>query len=230
MALPTKLLLFDIDGTLVKAPSGQVMVEVIAEQLGRPVQNFRELYMGGTDLTLVPQLLDKNNIRVDDVETFTKTALHLYDQRIGPALSVQGTVQLLPGTKALIQGLIEQPQFALGLVTGNTRAGAYAKLAPHRLDGYFAFGAFGDDDGNRDLLPPLAVERANVHLSTSFAAEHTWIIGDTLKDIRCAKANGLRCLAVASGWTDAQTLAAHHPDVVVDDLSNSEQILKILNR
>lgn len=230
MTPPTKLLLFDIDGTLVKAPSGQVMVQVIAEQLGRPVQNFRELYMGGTDLTLVPQLLDKNNIEVEDVKTFTKTALDLYDQRIGPALNMEGIVQLLPGTKALIQTLIEQPQFALGLVTGNTKAGAYAKLAPHRLDGYFAFGAFGDDDGNRDLLPPLAVERASAHLSTTFAAEHTWIIGDTLKDIRCAKANNLRCLAVASGWTDAQTLADHQPDVVVDDLSDAEKILQILNQ
>ncbi len=230
MITPTKLLLFDIDGTMLKAPSGQVLLEVISDQLGQSIDNQHEVYLGGTDLTVVPELLEKNNIQVDDVDAFTQTVLQDYDQRVTSALEAPGKVRLLEGTQALVEHLNELPQFALGLVTGNTKVGAYAKLSPPGLADYFKFGAFGDDHGNRDLLPPLAMQRASKLHSTTFASENTWIIGDTLKDIRCAKANGLRCLAVASGWIDAQTLKDHQPDEVIDDLCDLEQVLKILNR
>jgi len=230
MNAPSKLLLFDIDGTMLKAPSGQVLIETIAEQLGRPIDNHHEIYLGGTDLTVVPELLERNNIQVEDVDAFTQIVLQDYDQRVTSALEAPGKVRLLEGTKALVEYLNELPQFALGLVTGNTKVGAYAKLTPPGLADYFKFGAFGDDHGNRDLLPPLAVDRANQHHDTEFFKENTWIIGDTQKDIRCAKANGLRCLAVASGWIDADTLQQHEPDAVMHDLSNIEQVLEILNR
>lgn len=230
MASPTKLLLFDIDGTLVKAASGKILIQVMMDQLGCFVENHRDVYLGGADLSVVPELLKRNNIQVDDVDGVTKEILQIYDQQVTEALKQPGEIHTLPGADALLDQLNKDSQYALGLVTGNTKAGAYAKLTPPGLHAYFNFGAFGDDHGERDLLPPLALQRANEFYSTTFSTENTWIIGDTPKDIRCAKANDLRCLAVASGWIDAQTLTNHQPDAVVDDLCDPEQILEILNQ
>ena len=89
-------------------------------------------------------------------------------------------------------------------------------------------GAFGDDALKREQLPPFAIQRAQKYYGHFFEKKDIWIIGDSANDIRCAHSNHLKCLAVASGHTTKNELGAFHPTVLVDDLSDTNQIIKAL--
>ena len=111
-----------------------------------------------------------------------------------------------PGIHDLIKNLVSRDNVKLGLVTGNVREGARLKLTRAKLNTFFAIGGFGDDSNNRNDLPPLAIQRAQHHYNITFHRNDVWIIGDSIHDIICAKVNGLRSLAVATGWTEYEEL------------------------
>lgn len=226
-----KLLLFDIDGTLVKTngAAGKLMVQSIEIEVGSPIQATRDVYLGSTDRLIVKTLLERNGVAVDDVESATDRILSRYAHAVHAALAPAGTVTPLPGVAELLHRCSQRQDLALGLVTGNIQAGARAKLIPPDLDRHFHVGAFGDDALDRDLLPPIAVWRAEAFFASTFEPRNTWIIGDTPKDIGCAQANGLRCLAVASGWIGHQELRGHQPDAVLDDLSDTDAVLRLFD-
>lgn len=96
---------------------------------------------------------------------------------------------------------------ATGLLTGNTRIGALIKMTHFGLNDYFPFGAYGDDFADRNLLGPVALARAGVFHQRAFSASRTLVVGDTPKDINCARAMGAHCLAVATGRFSADTCA-----------------------
>lgn len=226
-----KLLLFDIDGTLVKTDgaAGKIMVQSIEREVGRPIQATRDVYLGSTDRLIVKTLLERNGVAVDNLEEATDRILGRYADAVYAALSPAGTVTALPGVAELLARFSKRQDLALGLVTGNIQAGARAKLIPPDLDRYFHVGAFGDDAMERNALPPIAVWRAQAFFAETFAPQDTWIIGDTPKDIDCAKANGLRCLAVASGWIGPEALCAHRPDALLNDLSDAAAVLRLFD-
>jgi phosphoglycolate phosphatase-like HAD superfamily hydrolase len=130
-------------------------------------------------------------------------------------------MRILPGLPALLDTLAARDDIALGLLTGNFERGARIKLSRVELDGYFPFGSFGDEQFDRNDLPPVALDRAFDLLGRRFDPADTVIVGDSLLDIACAKAHGLKCLAVATGWTSAQTLADAGPDWLVPDLTTA---------
>jgi len=89
------------------------------------------------------------------------------------------------------------------------------------LDRFFAIGAYGCDHADRNRLGPLALDRARAHFGRDFTAAETWIIGDTPKDIACARALGARCLAVATGRFSSAELTLHGADQVVPTLDEA---------
>lgn len=226
---PSHLLLFDVDGTLVKSHGapGRVLTRALGEAVGRPVRDAREVYLGSTDPVIVRDLLALNGVEVADLDALTAAVLARYAAELPGALEAPGAMSALPGVVALLERLCRDARFALGLVTGNVRAGAQAKLEAVGLMYHFPVGAYGDDHALRDRLPPLAVGRAQGHYQARFTPERTWIVGDTPKDIACAKANGLRCLAVASGWIGAGALRAHAPDAVLDNLADADEAIRV---
>jgi phosphoglycolate phosphatase-like HAD superfamily hydrolase len=121
----------------------------------------------------------------------------------------------------VLEALAVRPDAALGLLTGNTAAGSAAKMRHFKLDGYFPIGAYGSDHADRNQLGPIALDRAAVHFGRNFTPSETWIIGDTPKDIACARALGARCLAVATGNFSTEALAAHGADEVVGTLDQA---------
>jgi len=145
---------------------------------------------------------------------------------------VDGYIAALPGTLAtsgarVLPGVLEilvratgHPGVAQGLLTGNLRRGAQAKLGFHGLWEHFPIGAFADDSEARNELGPHALRRARGHWGVDFPAERVWVVGDTPHDIRCARAFGARVLAVATGSTSAPDLAAHNPDAVLEHLGD----------
>jgi phosphoglycolate phosphatase-like HAD superfamily hydrolase len=111
------------------------------------------------------------------------------------------------------------------LLTGNTEQGAGIKVRHFGLADYFAFGAYGCDHADRNRLGPIALQRAEAHAGKAFSAKETWIIGDTPKDIACAKAIGARCLAVATGSFSIEQLQSHGADLVVASLDEAIGLL-----
>jgi phosphoglycolate phosphatase len=102
------------------------------------------------------------------------------------------------------------------------------KLASAGLWERFAIGGYGSDSEERDHLPGIALERARMHWRATLAAEQAVIVGDTPRDVKCARAGGTRVLAVATGRFSAAELAATGADHVVEDFTATDRVVELL--
>jgi len=137
-------------------------------------------------------------------------------------------IQVLEGVQLLLDRLMDEPDVTLALVTGNIEAGARAKLEPHDLNRYFLSGAFGSDSAIRSELPPIAIQRVNETLGKKFRERDVVIVGDSVYDVRCGVPHNATTVAVASGRTTRETLAAENPDHLLDSLANTEEALQAI--
>ncbi|KAB2641181.1 MAG: HAD family hydrolase [Verrucomicrobia bacterium] len=211
------LYLFDIDGTLIDTGGAgmQALREATLDIFGAagPALDLA----GSTDLGIAEVIHAHFGIppepqRIEDFFAVYHLRLH-WQLAHGPHSG-----RVLAGVPAVLTELARRPGATLGLLTGNTPDGAAAKLRHFKLDGFFAFGAFGEAHTDRNQLGPLALERAAAHAGRRFTAAQTLVIGDTPKDIACAHAIGARCLAVATGRFCAADLTFHGADRVVESL------------
>ena len=220
------LLLWDIDGTLVA--SGGAGARALRTALIRTFAIDDSLddidFAGRTDRWIIRQILQKFSLPATE-ENFTRL-LDAYLAAL-PAELAHPHARVLPGVHAVLAAAT-RADLAQGLLTGNVRRGAQTKLAHHGLWDHFAFGAFGDDSEVRNELGPHALRRARAHTGADFAADRVWIIGDTAHDIACARAIGARALAVATGGHTLDALAAHRPDALLPDLTDTAAVLRLL--
>ena len=177
---------------------------------------------GKTDTGIVHQILRKQKIAVTAENTAAFLARYL--ELLGDELP-RRSGRLLPGVKELLLRLQARPQNILALLTGNLRRGAQLKLAHYGIWDFFEFGAFADDHHDRNELGPFARKRAHEKHAIDFAASDVDVIGDTPHDIACGKAIGARTIAVATGSFSRAQLAAHQPDVLVDDFSEVDAVM-----
>ena len=212
-----ELCLFDIDGTLVDTGgAGMRALQETAERLFGAEGPELDL-AGSTDSGIVMDMHE--HFGVDGSEDQVERFYTAYLERLEWNLAHGGfDGRVLPGVVALLESLAGDESVAVGLLTGNIAGGASAKMRHFGLDHHFPFGAFGDDHHDRNELGPVALERASGHAGREFSAEGTLVIGDTPKDIRCAKAMGARCLAVATGSFCAGQLRDHGAEIVVESL------------
>jgi phosphoglycolate phosphatase-like HAD superfamily hydrolase len=138
-----------------------------------------------------------------------------------PAVLAATQGRVLPGARELVAEASGHSGVAQGLLTGNLRRGAQAKLGFHGLWEFFPIGAFADDSEIRNELGPHALRRAREHWGLEFGLGQVWVVGDTPHDIACARAIGARCLAVATGSSKAAELEAFSPDLVLEDLADT---------
>jgi phosphoglycolate phosphatase-like HAD superfamily hydrolase len=117
---------------------------------------------------------------------------------------------------------------AIGLLTGNTRAGAFRKLQHYRIDHYFSFGGFGDDYACRNEVAGSALRSAAEHLGIQPDPQQTWVVGDTPNDIKCAQSIGANVIAVATGTFTQEELASHRPNACLADLSDWQRVVQLL--
>ena len=229
--MPKKLLLFDIDGTLILTGGVAVglMTESISEVAGLPIRWSMVDFIGNTDQNIIQILLHRNGIGESDVPEMSSIILQKYLKHLKVELAKDGVIQILPGVLKLLQSVKADTRFSLGLLTGNMLAAAQIKLSQKQLFDYFPIGAFGDDALKREQLPPFAIQRAEKYYGQFFVRKDIWLIGDSVNDIRCAQHNHLKCLAVASGHTPKEELASYRPTALVDDLQDTAAILNILN-
>ncbi len=222
-----RLLLFDIDGTLLDAAGAGLSAltdatREIFEDDGPPLD-----LAGATDWGLF-RATCKTFGRADEEDLRAKF-YDAYLARLEQALnSPCFNVTLLPGARKLIEELSNLPDVHLGILSGNIAAGSETKLAYFDLDHHFSFGAYGDDHYDRNQLGPIALRRAKEETGIKFTTSNIIIIGDTPKDINCAKALGCSCLAVATGHFSNKELEEAGANQVAADLSETETILSLL--
>jgi phosphoglycolate phosphatase-like HAD superfamily hydrolase len=221
------VLLFDIDGTLLNSGgAGKAALEgALIEDFGLEGLRGHVPYSGRTDRAIVRDLMRLHAI--EETPANVSRLLDGYLRRLPDCLCRhQGRV--LPGIAALLEQLGRRERLAVGLLTGNIRAGARAKLGHFGLYEHFAFGGFGDHHWERDDVAREALAETTRHLNGQVHNDRVWVIGDTPLDVQCARAIGARVAAVATGWHPRAELAAARPDLLLDDLSDPGPLLEAL--
>lgn len=220
------VLLWDIDGTLVLSggAGSRALKIALRETFGIEGALDDIDFAGRTDRWILRQIFLKFSISATEAN-FTRY-LEAYLTVLPSALANPGA-KILPGVTTVLAAAAAAG-FAQGLLTGNVRRGAQAKLTHHGLWEHFSFGAYGDDSELRNELGPHALRRAREHTGGEIVAEQVWIIGDTAHDIACARAFGARVLAVATGGHTRDELAGHRPDALVSDLTDTAAVLRVL--
>jgi phosphoglycolate phosphatase-like HAD superfamily hydrolase len=214
-----RLILFDIDGTLVHCGAqGRSFFEAALIEVFGTAGNLRSIDLAGkTDPGIALEALTVAGFSRDEVMAELPRLKASYVARLGQALDRE-RMCLLPGLPEVLTRLAEREDVVLALLTGNWEPGARIKLSHFDLNGFFAFGAFGCDGAAREELPPVALDRAFRATGRRFGPAETLIVGDSLNDIACAHAHGIAVLAVATGHTPAATLEAAGANWVVPDL------------
>jgi phosphoglycolate phosphatase len=226
-----KLVLFDVDGTLLNTLGAgrAAMVTAMRAVYGEtgPVDDYD--FHGKTDPAIVRELLRAAGCTDGRIESGFEQLWRLYYLELEKELAARdGRVFVYAGVRELLEWVSRDQRFVAGLVTGNMEPGAWQKLRACGLEGRFRFGAFGSDSERREDLPPLAADRAAEILGRPFRLEDAVVVGDTPADIHCARANSARVLAVATGRHTLNDLAGHGPDALVADLADTDLIVRFL--
>ena len=214
-----RLVLFDIDGTLIQTGGAGVQAfgRAFATEFNIPNGTERLKFSGRTDTGLARELFLQHQIEPspENLRLFFDGYVFWLDYLL---TQTRGTV--LPGVWEFIHQLHALPEPpALGLVTGNIRLGAEIKLRYFELWEVFQTGAFGDDHEDRNQIAALAKERGSRLLNNDLRGEQILVIGDTPRDIECARAIDARTLVVATGSVKFEELQSHQPDWLVKDLT-----------
>lgn len=213
-----RLVLFDIDGTLIHTGGAGVkaFAKVFATEFGATDGFERLKFAGRTDVSLVREFFGFHGIAAtpENFQRFFEQYVFWLDH-----ILQHSHTQMCPGVWEFIQRLRALPQPPLlGLLTGNIRLGAEIKLRHFDLWTTFETGAFADDHEERDQIAAIARQRGSRILREELSDGQVLVIGDTPLDIRCARAIRAPVLAVATGGAKLEELASHQPDWLVPDL------------
>ncbi|HEY2713867.1 MAG TPA: HAD hydrolase-like protein [Chthoniobacterales bacterium] len=223
-----RLLLFDIDGTLINSAGAgvQALRDVLRDQCGITDDLDGIEVAGRTDAGIVHQILRKQQIEPN--ESNTVRFLNQYVELLADELP-RRKGRVLPGVRELLERLQANPNIVLALLTGNVKRGAKLKLEHYGLWEFFEFGAFSDDHYDRNELGEFARKRAEEKHGREFTAADIDVIGDTPHDIACGKAIGARTIAIATGNFSGQELASYQPDRIFQDLADTEVVMRELD-
>lgn len=221
-----RLVLFDIDGTLLSCGRqvAEIFLQSLEEAYGRPAHINGYSFAGKTDSQIVRDLMVGAGLESDAVLAGLPRMQQLYLGRLEERLDHR-RMRLLPGVREVLERLVQRSDLRLGLLTGNWRRGALAKLSRFRLEHYFPFGAFGDDGTERASLLPVALRRAERDTGLRFDPAQTVIVGDSPLDVACGQAHGVPVIAVATGHTPREALHHAGADWVVENLLAAELCL-----
>jgi phosphoglycolate phosphatase-like HAD superfamily hydrolase len=225
-----KLVLFDIDGTLVL--TGGAGIRAMNRGLEEVLVQANGLegipLAGRTDWAILTEAVRRGDRPLDDrllAILRDRYVAYLSIEIEGPGRDVKA---VMPGVNALLERLAAQQDAFVGLLTGNFEEGARIKLAHFDLWRYFPCGAFGGDSADRNALVPFALQRARARGLPSIAASDVLVVGDTPHDVACALAVGAVPVAVATGSYTVDQLRESGAEIAFQDLSDTAAFMELL--
>ncbi|HUP84727.1 MAG TPA: HAD hydrolase-like protein [Acidimicrobiales bacterium] len=232
-----RLVLWDIDGTLVRIgdlgrdPFESAIAAVLARDLDSGFHE-RVQMSGKTDPQIARELLLAAEVAEGEVDRHLPEVLRGVEAGL-LALEhrMQGEGRAMPGAAAVLERLAGSDSVLQSVLTGNLAANALVKLRAFGLDRFVDLdvGAYGSDHHDRDELVPIALAKASgSRPDETFGADDTWIVGDTPRDLACARAGGARCALVATGRFSVDDLRALGADAVLSDLSDTDGVVALL--
>ena len=226
-----RVVLFDIDGTILWTDGAgrRAVHRALEDVFGAPVTTGHE-FDGKTDPQIVRELMQLAGVAHHDIDGRLPHALERYVELLHAELgALDQRDKVLPGIRDLLDALEARDDVLLGLLTGNVRPGAVAKLTAVGIDANrFRVGAFGSDHADRPELPAIARERAEALLGRQIPGSDVVVIGDTPADMGCGRAIGARAIGVATGRYSADDLRACGAAAVFDDLSDTGAVIRAI--
>ncbi len=226
MRQPPTVVFFDIDGTLIDtAGAGRAAMLRALQRLKPGAKPESPVdFAGRTDRAIAQDLLLAAGLDPDPdtVEVF----FQFYCELLPETLCERAEGRVLPDVPEVLDRLQQRHNTVLALLTGNIRRGAYTKLAHFGLARYFPCGGFGDRFVDRRMVARDALEAIRRYLACEPDPRRCFVVGDTVHDLRCARAIGAVPVAVLTGWAEAEELRNEQPYAVLQTLAELEPILE----
>ena len=219
----TRVVLFDIDGTLLSSGGvGRRAMEGALQAHFGTIGPTHYRYDGKTDKQIARESMRMAGFEDAVIDARMPALLADYLERLTHTIrSGEHGVRAHLGIPALLDALESRADVLLGLLTGNIEPGAALKLGAAGLEPQrFRVGAFGSDHEQRPALPKIAQQRAEALLGSRVQGSDVVIIGDTPADVECGRGIGARAVAVATGHFTAADLATHEPHAVFEDFTD----------
>lgn len=229
------LVLWDIDRTLLYTGDidRRVYHELFEEVVGRPAEHLPARGTGVTMPLAVRELLRVNTVEPSLIEELAQEIIQRMPGQLGSHHDdIVRTGEVMPGAAAALAAVHQRPDFVPTVVTGNLRGSAEIKLKALGLDQYLnlARGGYASDNSHRPALVRVAQQRASDYYGCDFTPETTVIIGDSLEDVRTGLEGGARVIAVASGTTPSEELAAAGAHYVIPDLTDASRLIDLIEQ
>ncbi|HXJ66516.1 MAG TPA: HAD family hydrolase [Actinomycetota bacterium] len=231
---PRRVILWDVDGTLLSAgPIGRgAFFTGASDALGRDVPDDDTVQMAGkTDPLIALEILATVGITGDEARRRLPEVLEGLTRRLAEGRDrIPAEGKLHAGVAEVLERLDADPEVVQTVVSGNLAVNARIKVAAFGLERFLDLevGAYGSDDEDRDRLVPIALERVRERYGHAPAPGETWVVGDTARDLACARAAGARCLLVATGRIAFHDLEPLGADGVRTDLSDGGAVADLL--
>jgi phosphoglycolate phosphatase len=232
MASP-RLVLWDVDGTLIHAgAAGASVFDMAVERvIGRHAGDHGVRMSGKTDPQIALEILAFAQIADGDARAHLPLVLEHLELELAAAVHhLQEHGRVMPGVVELLTQLHVAPDVVSSVLTGNIEPNGRLKVAAFGLDRWLDLdvGAYGSDDHDRNNLVPVALAKLTSQRATSVRPADVWVVGDTPRDLACARACGARCLLVGTGRFPTGELRALGPDAAVDDLRDVDAMYELL--
>jgi phosphoglycolate phosphatase len=225
------LILIDLDGTLISCglTPRQSLANALFQHTGKMVEFSYSQLAGLTDPLIIDGALERLAVPANQRDKLTRKILKTYLNILAERYP-QATDQILyTGVVELLEYL-RDCGFRIGLISGNSKKGAGIKIKPFNLKQYFSFGVFGSDHTERDSLPLIALRKVHQKFNKKYSPDRVVIIGDTVRDVQCARRNGMRSIVVIRREGQRQVILRESPDLIVDNFEDLKPIQHYLQQ
>jgi len=224
-----KLLLFDIDATLLLAGrAGRIAMDAAFQEVFHiPNAYDGTVPHGKTDPIIFREITERFLNREPDAAELERLG-QTYTARFRAEIPNSAGYRVLPGVKDLLDILSQREDITLGIQTGNLEETAWLKLERGDLRRYFRCGGFASDALERTEIIGIVIERSRSYAAAPLTADHIFVIGDAEQDIRAGKEAGVRTIAVTTGRSTPKDLAMLSPDHILQDLTDIKAFLEII--
>jgi len=227
-----KLILFDIDGTLLKGMSKihfKSFSEAIRKVFKIDARPTDITHSGKTDTRIILEVLEKHGISRDKVlprlKEIYKIMIDFYKKNVDLDTDIKPN-----GNVEKLLFILKKKGHILGLLTGNLEEIARTKIGKFDLNKYFDLGSFGEISENRTKLLENAIEQSKSKFKINLSKEDIFVVGDTRFDIESAKELGVKTIAVATGNYSIEELKKYNPDYLFKDFSDIDKIINVIDK